>query len=498
MEKAREILRLSYELGLSQRDVAQGTGCSLGKVSAVLAKVREAGIADPLALRSKELGSLLYPPVKQQEGAKVEPDLEYIDREMKRKGVTLFLLWEEYKTEHPDGYMYTQFCKRYREYRKKNQVYLRKVYKAGERVLVDWAGLTMHYADGNEKNYQAYLFVATLPASAYLYTEPFRDMKLESWIDAHIRAFEYFEGVPHLIVPDNTKTAVKKAAYYEPELNRTYQDMAGHYGAVIVPARPFRPTDKAPVETGVQIVERRIIAKLRLRQFLSFQELREAVQVELELLNTQAFQKLPGNRRSTFLETEKHELMGLPVSRYECAHWKEARVAFDYHVALDKSHFYSVSYRYVGKQVKIRSTSHTVEVFYEGERIACHVRSYDPHRRYITDPQHMPEHHRAVADWTPERFIAWAGKTGEQTKSSITALLGHWEHPEQAFKTCAGILRLAQTVQPVKMEKACALAMEYQVYSYTPFTRLLAKGAENPPLPIQHENVRGSEYYHDL
>jgi transposase len=199
--------------------------------------------------------------VKQPEGAKVEPDLEYIDREMKRKGVTLFLLWEEYKTAHPDGYMYTQFCKQYREYRKKNHVYLRKVYKAGERVLVDWAGLTMHYADGTGKDYPAYLFVATLPASSYLYTEPFRDMKLESWIDA----FEYFEGAPHIIVPDNTRTAVKKVSYYEPELNRTYQDMARHYGAVIVPARPFRPTDKAPVETGVQIVERRIIAKLRLR-----------------------------------------------------------------------------------------------------------------------------------------------------------------------------------------------------------------------------------------
>jgi transposase len=417
---------------------------------------------------------------------------------MKRKGVTLFLLWEEYKTEHPDGYMYTQFCKRYREYRKQNHVYLRKVYKAGERVLVDWAGVTMRYADGNGKDYPAYLFVATLPASAYLYTEPFRDMKLESWIDAHIHAFEYFEGAPRLIVPDNTKTAVKKAAYYEPELNRTYQDMARHYGAVIVPARPFRPTDKAPVETGVQIVERRIIAKLRLRQFLSFQELREAVQAELELLNTQAFQKLPGNRRSAFLETEKHELMRLPASRYECARWKEAKVAFDYHVALDKNHFYSVSYRYVGKQVKIRATSHTVEVFYEGERIACHARSYDPQRRYITDPQHMPEHHRAVADWTPERFIAWAGKTGEQTKAYIAALLGHWEHPEQAFKTCAGILRLAQTVRPEQMEQACVRARECQIYSYTSFARLLNQGAENPPLPIRHENVRGPEYYDGL
>jgi hypothetical protein len=189
--------------------------------------------------------------------------------------------------------------------------------------------------------------------------------------------------------------------------------------------------------------------------------------------------------------------MRLPVSRYECAQWKEAKVAFDYHIALDKGHFYSVSYRYVGKQVKIRSTSHTVEIFYEGERIACHVRSYDPHKRYTTDPQHMPEHHRAMADWTPERFTAWAAKIGEQTKAFITSLLGHWEHPEQSFKTCAGILRLAKTVPPEQMEKVCSLALEYNIYSYTPFTRLLKKGDVQPPLPIHHENLRGSEYYDD-
>jgi hypothetical protein len=369
------------------------------------------------------------------------------------------------------------------------------VYKAAERMLVDWAGLAMHYSGGKGEECKAYLFVAILPASGYLYTEAFRDMKLESWIEAHIHSFEYFGGASRLIVPDNTKTAVKKVNYYEPELNRTYREMADHYGAVIVPARPFRPTDKAPVETGVQIVERRIIAKLRHRQFLSFPEVRQAVWEELEPLNTQAFQKLPGTRRSCFVETEKQELMRLPVSRYECAHWKEAKVAFDYHVAFEKAHFYSVSYRYAGKQVKIRSTSRTIEIFYEAERIAAHERSYDPHRRYITDPHHMPPHHQAVAAWSPERFISWAAKTGEKTKAFICSLLGHWDHPEQAFKSCAGILRLANTVSPRQMESSCALALSQQVYSYTSFARLLKKQEDSAPRAIQHENVRGPEYY---
>lgn len=494
MEKAREILTLSYEAGLSQRDVARGTGCSLGVVNTILAKVREAGISDPLSLSPKDLAAILYPPVKGEAGSKAAPDLALIDREMKKKGVTLMLLWEEYRLNNPRGYGYTRFCARYREYRKQNQVYMRKVYKAGERLLVDWAGLTMPYRhEGKEK--AAYVFVAVLPASSYLYAEPFTDMKLESWIDAHVHAFEFFGGVPRLLVPDNTKTAVTKARYYDPELNKTYRELARHYGAAIVPARPVKPADKAPVETGVQIVERRIIAKLRHTQFLSFEEVREAVKAELGALNARPFQKLNGNRLSVFLETERPELMRLPVRRYEYAQWKKAKVAFDYHVALDKGHYFSVPYRFAGKQVDMRSTPRTVEVFFEGERIACHARSLDDTKRYTTDPAHMPEKHRAVADWSVERFLSWAAKTGEHTRAYIALLMEQRDHPEQAFKTCAGILRLAATVTPEKMERACVLAMTRQVYSYTYFERLLGMRRKEEEQPIQHENVRGTSYY---
>jgi transposase len=494
MEKAREILRLHYEMGLSQRDVARGTGCSLGVVHTILSRVKESGVSDPLSLSGKELGSIIYPPGKKSAGTVNEPDLAAIDREMKKKGVTLLLLWEEYKEAHPEGLMYTQFCSRYREYRKKNQVYLRKVYKSGERMLVDWAGLTMQYTEGKVEH-KAYIFVANLPASSYCYVEAFRDMTLESWIDAHVHAFEYIGGVPHLLIPDNTKTAVTKARYYDPELNKTYREMAEHYGTVIVPARASRPTDKAPVETAVQIVERKIIAKWRSRQFFSFQEIHQAVCEGLEALNDAPFQKLPGSRRSVFLETEKAELMHLPLRPYEYAQWKKAKVAFDYHVAYDKIHFYSVPWHLAGEFVEIRATSRMIEVFFQGERIAAHVRSYDPRKRYTTEMEHMPEKHRAVTDWSPERFISWAAKTGERTKAYIAALLEQREHPEQAYKTCAGILRLGQTVSPERMEQVCTLAMERQVYTYKVFALLLAEKSTAEAVPIRHENLRGPQYF---
>jgi hypothetical protein len=306
---------------------------------------------------------------------------------------------------------------------------MRKFYKAGEKMLVDWAGLSMKYSTGKGIEKTAYIFVAVLPASSYLYAQPLSDMKTENWIEGHVNAFEYFGGVPRLVVPDNTKTAVTKANRYEPELNRTYREMAEHYGTVIIPARPYKPRDKSPVETGVQIVERRIISKLRNRRFLSLEELTEAFEDELEILNNQPFQKQPGSRRSMFLETEQHKLRRLPSKRYEYAQFKQAKAGFDYHVALDKNQYYSIPYQFAGQIVLIRSTLRIVEVFFNGERIACHVRNTDPRKRFITKTSHMPDNHKEVSEWSPRRFISWAAKTGEHTKRYITALLEHREHP---------------------------------------------------------------------
>ena len=490
MEKAKEILQLFLIKGLSQRDTASATGCSLGMVSTVLKRVKESGVEEPLRLSPKELGLIIYPSVNDK--VKKEPDYAYIDRELKKKGVTLTILWEEYKIQNPNGYMYTQFCDKYKAYRKMNSVYMRRVYKAGERMMVDWAGHTMKYlVDGKEK--KAYVFVAVLPASSFMYVLPLADMKMPSWIEGHVKAFEYFGGVPHLLIPDNTKTAVKKASRYEAALNKTYQEMARYYGTAIIPTRPYSPTDKAPVETAVQIVERRIIAKLRHTRFLSLDELREAVAEHLEILNKQPFQKLDGNRLSVFLETECDKLMKLQQSRYEIAKFKQVKAGIDYHVALDKNHYYSIPYQYAGKIMQIRSTSRTVEVFFDGERIACHIRSLNDKTHYTTEPSHMPEKHRAVADWSSERFLSWAGKTGVKTKEYIAWLMSIKDHPEQSFRTCAGILRLASTVTSSQMEDACSYALTHNVYSYTYFSKLLQGRKKQEP--IIHGNLRGKDYY---
>jgi len=361
-------------------------------------------------------------------------------------------------------------------------------------MLIDWAGLTMKYYDPTSKREKtAYIFVAVLPASSYLYAQPFADMKMGSWIEGHVNAFEYFGGVPRLLVPDNAKTAVTKASRYEAVLNRTYQEMAEHYGTVIVPTRPKAATDKAPVETAVQIVERRIIAKLRHTQFLSLEELKQAVFAEVQILNEQSFQKQPGSRRSVFLEIEQHELMKLPSGRYEYAEFKQAKVGFDYHVAaVDKTHYYSVPYQFAGKEVLIRTTSRIVEVFCEGDRIACHVRETDKRKRFITEHSHMPEKHKAVSNWSPRRFLSWAQKTGEKTKAYIAWLLESKDHPEQAYRTCAGILRIGSTVSTQTMEETCGIALTQKIFSYSHFAELLENQKQRP---LIHENLRGKDYY---
>jgi len=499
VEKAREALRQHFELGLSQREIAKALNVSLGSVSGIITKARDAGITYPITLNNKELGSILYPPAQNAGAGKyAEPDLEYIHREMKKKGMTLTLLWEEYKEAHPDGFMFTQFCKRYRDFRKQNDVYMRKVYKAGERVMVDWAGLTMSFTDKYGELHIAYIFVASLPASAYLYVEPFMDMQEPSWITAHVNAFEYFGGVPRIVTPDCTRTAINKSTYYDPEENRTYAEMARHYGVAIIPARPYRPRDKSPVEEGVQHVERRIIAKLRKRQFLSFEELRDAVHTELEVVNNAKFKKMAGSRASVFIETEKPCLMPLPSRRYEYAIWKQVRPGMDYHVEYDE-HFYSIPYQYAGKRMEVRATISAIEIFYDHERIVSYTRNYSKTDRYITLPEHMPSHHRAMADWTPGRFERWASKFGSHTHSYICFLMKGRQHPEQAFKTCAGILRLGDSVSPAVMETVCKDAQEKNIYTYKYFNllfkRVCSDISSREPIPIQHANLRGSSYY---
>ena len=494
MDKAKEVLRLHHELNLSQRDISAATGCSLGTVSTVLKKANEAGIAYPIQVTSKELGSLLYPTASPTVDERPEPNLKNIHKEMQRKGVTLTLLWEEYKTEHPDGLMFTQFCKRYRQFRKQNDVYMRKIYKAGDQMMVDWAGLTMEYRDSEGFMQKAYLFVAVLPATSYIYAEPFRDMQLNSWIRGHVNALEVYGGTPRIVVPDNTKTAVIKANYYDPKLNKTYREFASHYGLAIIPARPRKPKDKAPAENAVKNVENRVIAKLRNRAFLSFDELCEAVDEEVNHLNTRPFQKMPSNREQTFLELEKEALKPLPDTRYEYAEWHTAKTAFDYHVQYQK-HYYSVPYMYAGKHVEIRATLNTIEIFFNHERIAVHIREYTKRKRDITNTDHMPDNHKEIAEWTPERFISWGKKYGQAVAEYMKYLMDNRDCPEQAFKTCRGILSLIEKLESDVIDRVCVLAMEKQIYSYKYFNMLIRNAASEKPKIITHENVRGQSYY---
>jgi transposase len=502
MGKIKEILKYSAT-GLSQREIAAAAGSSLGTVNTVLAKIKEAGIKDPLALKEHELGAIVYPTprtigLKAQTERRPEPDLSYIHREMQRPGVTLTLLWEEYKTEHPDGLGRSQFCDRYYQFRKQNEVYMRKVYKAGDQGMVDWAGMTIAYTDRRGNAHKVYFFVAVLPATSLIYAEPFLNMQLEAWIEAHLNAFEYFGGVPRLLIPDNLKSAVNRVGRYESELNKTYVEMSRYYGTAILPARPREPRDKGPVENAVKIVEHKIIAPLRDRQFHSFPELRKEVLAAVEQVNSMPFQKLPGSRKELFEKTEQMLLKPLPPSRYEFAAFRLAKVNFDYHVQYE-GFYYSVPFQYAHKQVEIRAATRIIEVFCGSERIAAHLRNYENARRYTTCFEHMPKKHQAMADWTPDRFKHWAAKIGSQTEAYIVSLMEQRDQPEQSFRTCAAILHLADTARCGDMEKAAGQALRMRSYSYKSFEIILKRIGAASSLethePVKHENIRGSQYY---
>lgn len=379
MRKIKEILRLHFEAHLSIRRIAASCSLSRSAVSDMVTRAVAAGVSWPLpdGIGDSELEVMLYP---QPQGRKAKPesvklDMVHIQRELSRKGVTLQLLWSEYMADNPGGYHYSRFCQLYRDWQKTTDPYLHQNHKAGEKMMVDWAGQTMKIVDRETGELvDAYIFVATLPASNYLYVEPFLSMNIENWIAGHVHAMEFFGGVPEIIVPDNTKTAVSKCCYYEPELNATYADMARHYGAAVLPTRIAHAKDKTNVEGHVLITCRSILARLRNRQFFSLAELREAIYELLDKVNAKPFQKLPGSRLSTFLEVEKQALKPLPEHPYELAYFKIAKVNIDCHIELFKNH-YSVPHHLMGASLDIRYTTTTVEALHNGKRVAIHART---------------------------------------------------------------------------------------------------------------------------
>lgn len=499
MLKAREILRLKHEAGLSLREIGKSCNCGKTTVSEVLERAENAGLTRPVSLNDKQLMSLLYPPIDNR-NSPPEPDLEYIFYEMKKKSVTLMLLWEEYKEKHPNGIMYTQFCERYRQFKKNNQITMHIEHKAGEEVQVDWAGQTMSYvesATGEVKT--AYIFVAVLPASAYPFVYACSDTKLANWIDAHVKAFEYFGGVPKITVPDNTKTAVLTPDRVDPVLNKSYGEMARHYGTTLVPARAGKPKDKAADENMVGNISRRIIAALRNRQFFSLYDLNQAIAEELVRFINRPFQKMAGNRRSAFEKIDKPYLQPLPATKYEHADWKETKVQFNYHVEYD-GFFYSVPYSYVGRMCSVRATAKTIEIYLGSERIAAYPRNFNIFKRYATLPAHMPEEHKAVYGWSSDRFLSWAEKIGPNTRKVIKSVLESRDYPVQTYRSCMGIMRLAKQYPNEIMEEASREALEKNTCSYKYFSMLVKQVAtvvieQNPEKIIEHENIRGSQAY---
>ncbi|TVQ76050.1 MAG: IS21 family transposase [Flavobacteriales bacterium] len=508
MRKVKEILRLKHEMRLGNHVIAASVGVSSSTVSDCLRRARNAQISWPLQsdLDEEQLIQRLYPPSRQQITAENRGDLNWLQvhNELKRKGVTLQLLWQEYKAKHPQGIGYSYFCESYREWSQTLETWMRQTHKAGEKCFVDYAGATIPIVVNTEtgETREAQIFVAALGASNYTFAEATWTQQLPDWIGSHVRALKFFGGAPEIFVPDNLKDGVIKAHRYEPDLNPTYQEMAMHYGIAILPARVRRPKDKAKAENAVLQVERWILAKLRNRIFFSLQELNAAIQELLHELNNRLFQKLPGSRYSQFEELEKPALRPLPPTPYCYAEWKKARAGLDYHIELEE-HWYSVPYALVKKKFDVRYTQSTVEIFYCGKRVASHPRSMHKHQ-HTTIKEHMPKNHQLYADWTPEKIEKWAKKIGSATSQWVTKVIESCMHPHQGFRSCLGVLNLSKTYSPERLESACKRALEIGALTYKSVVSILKtsqdkcsseKSEESTSIPDAHENVRGKKYF---
>jgi transposase len=504
MRKIREVLRLKYTQSLSNTQI--GTSCNLSKecVRKYIKRAERAGLSWPLPeeMNDTKLEQLLFKDANQ--AAQIPcPDWLIVHQELKKKGVTLMLLWEEYRAVHPDGYQYSRFCELYRAFKNKLDPVMRQTHKAGEKLFVDFSGLTVPWIDRETGEiFQAEIFVAVLGASNYTYVEACESQSLPCWIEAHVRALEFIGGVPNAVVPDNLKAGVTKAHYYDPDINMTYQDFGCHYGLAIIPARANSPKDKSKVEVGVQGIQRRILAPLRHYTFFSVSDINRAMTPLLKEYNQRSFQDLPGSRLSQFLQSDKPALRPLPIRRYEYAQWRRAKVNIDYHVAFEK-HFYSVPHVYIKEEITLRTTKTTVECYYKNQRIASHLRSYRP--GHTTIKEHMPKAHLAHVEWTPERLIGWAKKIGPSTLMLIESVIQSRPIPEQSFRACLGILRLGKSYGESRLENAAKRALAIGATRYQSIESILKRGLDGQPLPVadpqptalsDHANVRGARYYH--
>jgi transposase len=489
MRQLREILRLKFEVGLSHRAIVRACGVGLGTVSDYVHRAASAGLSWPLPadLDDIALEARVFAGASALNPGRALPDWAWVHRELRRDGVTLQLLWHEYIETHSDGYRYSQFCERYRRWARKLNPSMRQVHRAGEKTFIDYSGKKPHLVDrrtGEERPVD--LFVAALGASSYIFAEATERQDLPSWVGSHIRMAESFGGSTAIWVPDNLKSGITTPCRYEPEVNRTYADLAAHYGAVVIPARAGHPKDKPKVEAAVLVAQRWILAALRNRVFFDLSDLNAAIRERTDAINRRPMKKLGVSRRELF----------------EMREWKPCRVNIDYHVEVDHN-LYSVPHNLLHERVEARFTQTTVEIFFRGQRVASHAR-LSGRGRPATNPAHMPAAHRAHAEWSPSRLIAWGEKTGPATGRVVEEIMRRLPHPEQGYRACLGLLRLGKAYGDERLEAACMRAERLGSPRYRTVKNILASGAdrrliedESPPtysLPV-HDNVRGAGYY---
>ena len=512
MRVIKEVLRLKFEAKLSLRQIATSLKIAVGTVALHLKRAAAAGLSWPLPtdMNDQALEAALFPkPSNAEQTKQIKPDYANMHKELKRKGVTKQLLWEEYKQIHGDrGYQYSQYCQHYRDWVSTLKRSMRQIHKAGEKLFIDYCGPTLPVINPDTGEYRnAQIFVACWGASTYTYAEASWSQKKGDWIQAHVNAFEYFGGVPEILVPDNLKSATTKADRYEPEINTSYQHMASHYKTVIIPARPYKPKDKSKVENAVLIVERWIMARLRHMTFFTLAEVNQSIRLLLEDLNQRPFQKLPGSRLSQFELLDKPAMRALPLTRYEYIEFKLVRVNIDYHIEYDK-HFYSVPHHLVKHQVEVQATRDGVALFFKGKQIARHARRYSQ-GSFSTEPSHMPEVHRKHHEWTPERLLNWAKDIGPSVLIVVEKMFARKAHPEQAYRSCLGLLSLSRKYDPKRLESACQRALKIGSPYAKSIKSILIKGLDQIDLPFDennktedelkidnHENIRGPEYFH--
>jgi transposase len=509
MRRVREILRYRFEEGLGHKSIAVRVGAAPSTVRATLRRAEVAGLSWPLGddVSDAVLEAALYKAAGTKTGHRrsVEPDWAHVHRELKRKHVTLQILWDEYIGHHPDGYRYSRFCDLYRGWAMKLPVTMRQDHVAGEKLFVDYAGDTVTVVIDrlSGKTRQAHLFVAVLGASSLSFAQARWSETLPDWIECHLLALEAFDGAPALLVPDNAKVAVIKACHFDPQVNRTYAGMAAHYGSSVLPTRPRRPRDKAKVEAAVRIVERWLLGRMRHRVFYSLADVNAAiVELLVDLNDTRVLRRVGRTRRQLFEEIDYPALRPLCVERYVFAEWRIRRAGLDYHVDIDR-HYYSVPYRFAREQVEARITANTIEIFHKGERIAAHRRS-SGNGKHTTTPEHMPSSHRRFADWTIERISREASAIGSDVALLCERILADRPHPEQGYRACLGIIRLVKAFERDRVNAACGRALEIGARTYGSVRSILdnhldrssALSSTTSPEPINHSNIRGPRYYH--